>query len=387
MRIAPCSPARVQGGTDKLAERRATSVGSSSCFVASVLPAQETSHTTAPRISAESNDLGAIRASLEWRGGITRTRNARRAADRSTTSLERKKTACAKREEPRRVLRSAVRARAADRGPRARLRELGADGQLGFGFRSRGGARSGAGRKPKGVRAGVSHARRPEHAARFPALVTTRLQTGLGSLRRPRELALIRTALSEASERSDFQVVHHSIQSNHVHLILEARDREALTAGMRGLLVRLARGLNRLWLRCGSVFADRFHARALRTPREVRNALVYVLQNARKHGIGMRGADPCSSGPWFEGWRLPSIVDAPSGCGCGSGRERHRGEDAVSGAERRALARSLDEREGPAHSRTRGSSGVVLRAAWTWLLRLGWKRHGLIAVGESPAPG
>lgn len=78
------------------------------------------------------------------------------------------------------------------------------------------------------MRAGVSHARRPEHAARLTALVTIRLRTGLGRLRRTRELAPIRAALLEPSERGDFHVVHHSIQSNYPYLILEAREREAL---------------------------------------------------------------------------------------------------------------------------------------------------------------
>ncbi|HKO91462.1 MAG TPA: hypothetical protein VJU61_09940, partial [Polyangiaceae bacterium] len=73
------------------------------------------------------------------------------------------------------------------------------------------------------------------------------------------------------------RIVHYSIQSNHVHLLVEADDRRALTAGLRGLFVRIAGALNRLWQRRGGVFADRFHERELRTPREVRNSLLYVL--------------------------------------------------------------------------------------------------------------
>ncbi len=224
------------------------------------------------------------------------------ASRRSSAGRERNRGSRPAGETARSAQRHANRHRCVSGDDRARPRRRGADRQLELGFQTRGGARPGAGRKPNGSRAGVTHARRPAHAARFPVLVTSRLRTGLGSLRRPRELALIRAALLEAGARGDFQVVHHSIQSNHVHLILEARSREALTGGMRGLMVRLARGLNRLWSRRGSVFADRFHARALQTPREVRHALVYVLQNARKHGIGLQGPDACSSGPWFDGW-------------------------------------------------------------------------------------
>jgi hypothetical protein len=60
--------------------------------------------------------------------------------------------------------------------------------------------------------------------------------------------------------------------------------------------------------RTGAVFADRFHARSLATPTEVRRALVYVLGNARKHlrSVGGRPSgdwmDPYSSAAWFNGW-------------------------------------------------------------------------------------
>jgi len=49
--------------------------------------------------------------------------------------------------------------------------------------------------------------------------------------------------------------------------------------------IRVAKGLNKLWARRGKVFADHYHDRILRTPREVRNALCYVLHNAKKHGL------------------------------------------------------------------------------------------------------
>src|SRR5258706_5334783 len=194
-----------------------------------------------------------------------------------------------------------IRAASGKRIRKARLRARQAE----LDFRSWGGVRRGAGRKPKGERAGVPHVSRPAHKARFPLLITSRLCPGLRSLRHEREAECIRSALAganrsaapEARGAAPFQVVHYSIQSNHLHLIVEAADRAALTAGMRGLLVRIARALNRLWDRRGSVFGDRFHEHELRTPREVRNALVYVLQNLRKHGIALAGPDPLSSGP------------------------------------------------------------------------------------------
>ena len=79
------------------------------------------------------------------------------------------------------------------------------------------------------------------------------------------------------------RMVHFSVQGNHIHLIVEADDKKCLSRGLQGLNVRIARAVNRALGRKGNVFADRYHARILKTPTEVRNAVRYVLNNLRKH--------------------------------------------------------------------------------------------------------
>jgi putative transposase len=132
-----------------------------------------------------------------------------------------------------------------------------------------------------------------------------KVRAGLASLRREREFAALRGAIEAGCERGGFRLVHFSVQSNHMHLLVEGGCRSTLARGLQGLAVRMARALNRLWRRWGSVFADRYHGHVLRTPREVWNALRYVLCNARKHGAwsSRTRTDPCSSGAWFDGWR------------------------------------------------------------------------------------
>jgi REP element-mobilizing transposase RayT len=167
----------------------------------------------------------------------------------------------------------------------------------------------------------------------------------------------VRAALAAASH-AGFRVVHFSVQADHVHLLVEARDAGALSRGMRGVAIRLARAINRARGRRGPVWADRYHARALTTPREVRAALVYILMNHKKHRPatewrayapgrnyrpGAAGIDPCSSGRWFDGWR-----------------------------EHRAL-------------RPAGVPSPVA-APRTWLARDGWRRYGLIGLDERPQP-
>ncbi len=93
-------------------------------------------------------------------------------------------------------------------------------------------------------------------------------------------------------------------QGDHLHLIVEADSKQALSRGMRGLAIRIARRVNALVSRRGKLWADRFFSRELKSPRVVRNALAYVLNNFRKHGAaGISRIDPYSSAPYFAGFR------------------------------------------------------------------------------------
>jgi hypothetical protein len=146
--------------------------------------------------------------------------------------------------------------------------------------------------------------------------------------------------LTRAVQRPDFRLVHYSLQSNHAHLVVKAEDPVALAHGMKSFGIRLARTVHRVFGWRGPVLAERYHLRVLRTPREVRNVLRYVLLNARKHARRLAAAalDPASSARWFDGTPRPTPSQPPP----------------------------------------------VARAR-TWLLRIGWRRHGLI--GPSDVPG
>ena len=156
--------------------------------------------------------------------------------------------------------------------------------QLGFElkYRGRGGYRPGAGR-PKKPGAGVPHVRRPALAPRHPVHVTARVRDEAGRLRTRECFRVVAPCIGKASEREGFRVTHFSVQSNHLHLLVEADDEVALARGIQGLSVRIAKAVNRVLGRRGKVFADRYHAHALRSPTEVANAIAYVLGNAMIH--------------------------------------------------------------------------------------------------------
>jgi REP element-mobilizing transposase RayT len=166
------------------------------------------------------------------------------------------------------------------------------------------------------------------------------------NLRSAKLVAGLERSWREACERERFRLVHYAIQGDHVHMIVEAASARDLACGLKAIAARFARGVNRVFQRAGRVLADRCHVHVLRTPREARNAIAYVLLNARRHlakrGGAMAGVariDPASSGRWFAGWRTgaPASHDPP----------------AV------AMPRS-------------------------WLLNVGWRRRGLIDPEEIP---
>jgi len=123
---------------------------------------------------------------------------------------------------------------------------------------------------------------------------TWRMRPGLWGLRSRRCFTALARAFWGGCDRFGFRLVHYSVQGNHLHLLVEAQDQRALSRGMKGLGVRIARGLNRVMRRRGSVLDERYHGHVLRTPTEVRRARNYLLQNAHRH-YGLVGRDPYAS--------------------------------------------------------------------------------------------
>ncbi len=167
----------------------------------------------------------------------------------------------------------------------------------------------------------------------------------LPSFRADLPFGVIRSAMRDA-RGGPVRIVHFSIQRDHIHLLVEAANARALSSGMRGLAIRIARRLNRALGRRGAVWGDRWHGRALRSPRAVRNALAYVLFNGHKHGVVPLGLDPCASIFW-------------SAC-------------AFADVAYHALADHPAARDPP------------VSPARAWLLSTGWQRHGLLRLRDQP---
>ena len=176
--------------------------------------------------------------------------------------------------------------------------------------------------------------------------ITLRVLPHVWNLRTARCARAIGKACRGGRERFGFRLVHFSVQGNHLHLLAEVADGQALRRGVQGLSIRLARALNRVMDRKGQVFAGRFHARSVASPRQVRGALRYVICNARKHarerGVALLPAwlDRFSTARYFDGFR-----DRPPD--------------------------PLPE-------------GAPVVAPRLWLVTTGWRRFGLLAQDDTP---
>ncbi len=173
---------------------------------------------------------------------------------------------------------------------RQKLTQLELDGTQKPVLRGRGGARPGAGR-PRLHHEGIAHRRRPSISPRLPVRVTLRMAERVFNLRSQRSFRVVERALFATTQRRDARIVHFSVQGNHLHLLVEADDRRALSSAMRSLGIRIGLGMNLVMRSSGRVVAHRYHARALRTPTEVYRALAYVRHNRAVHAA-RRGEAP-----------------------------------------------------------------------------------------------
>jgi REP element-mobilizing transposase RayT len=228
-------------------------------------------------------------------------------------------------------------------------------------FKPRGGKRRGAGRPPKGKRAGSPHKERPFLHARYPVHVTLRVVDAVGNLRRRCVYQAVREATLTTARRESFRIVQLSIQRTHIHLLVEADDKAALARGLQGFQISAAKHLNAAISkgkpgprRRGVVFPDRYHAEIITSPRQARYALNYVMNNWRKHREDLHA--PMSG--WTIDW-FSSAAMFPGWAEYGDEPFLWRGPPTY--------------------------DPLVVYQPRTWLLREGWKKSGPISCHEVPS--
>ena len=216
------------------------------------------------------------------------------------------------------------------------------------------------GRPPTNGRAGSPHKKRPALDPRNPLHIVLRAIARVGSLRRRDIYKAVRWATITAAKHEGFRIVHLSLQRTHVHLLVEADNKVVLARGMQAFQISAAKLINaaiskdKEVRRRGSVFPDRYHQEIIKTPRQARHALAYVLNNWRKHRedrgerAGAWLVDPFSTGVLFSGWK------------------ELEGHD--------VMWKWRDTYD-----------PMIVWLPKTWLLSEGWRKYGLIGAREVPS--
>jgi putative transposase len=161
-----------------------------------------------------------------------------------------------------------------------------------------GGKRRGAGRK--NLSGTIGHAKREQINFKKPMHIT--LKSDRVHLRNKSTLKAFKNAVTEA-KRFCLHVIHYSVQNDHIHMIVEAKDNQSLARGMMSLCGRLGKNIRSLVGGSGPVFKGRFHVHVLNSPTEMKRALDYVLTNISKHMKVFDYVDEFSSGMAFKEWR------------------------------------------------------------------------------------
>lgn len=231
-----------------------------------------------------------------------------------------------------------------------RARRVGEQLELVAAYKGRGGPRLGAGRPRKAD--AIRHDKRPDVTRHKPIHVSLRVHRDIGQLRRPKAYRALRGAVATCLGRVGFRIVHVSIQSTHIHLLLEADHKRELANGVRAFMISATRRLNALRGRKGTVFTQRYHAVPITSKLQARHALAYVLNNWRRHhedlapSLEKASVDPYSTGVLFDGWDVPF--------------EKF----------------TIPE----------GYEPMLVQPPKSWLLREGWRAHPRIGVHEIPGP-
>jgi len=187
----------------------------------------------------------------------------------------------------------------------------------------------------------ISHYARPKLGKKEVLHLTLKLRRGLPSLRRQKAFKAIERSFFKYSRGDGFRLTQFSVQNDHLHFIAEADSKPALSRAMQKLGISLVKRLAALWGVAGSLYKERYHSRGLKSPMEVRRALLYVIQNGKKHGeVTGHERDGYSSAPYFDGFK--------------------------------GVAQKLDP-------------GRLVAEPLNWLLTTGWRKLGLIRMSEVPA--
>lgn len=128
---------------------------------------------------------------------------------------------------------------------------------------------------------GIRHTSREEIFKPSPLHLTVKLKRA--DIQNKVVLRILKHAIYR-SRLQGLRVIHFSLEHNHVHLYAECESNFVLGKAMKAFGVTFVRRVNKLKKIKGQLYKYRYHLRVLKSARDAKNVINYILKNGIKHG-------------------------------------------------------------------------------------------------------
>ena len=148
--------------------------------------------------------------------------------------------------------------------------------------------------RPAKVDRGIRHISRERIKVLTTLHLTIKVRENKADIKSKTILKALHHAIKRARMKQ-LRILHYTLEYNHVHLLVEATGNKILHSGMQAMGISFSKAINKIKCLKGSVYKNRYHFRSLKTRRELKNAILYIFNNARKHKRSLSALDPFNS--------------------------------------------------------------------------------------------
>ncbi|MEI8348179.1 MAG: transposase [Pseudomonadota bacterium] len=141
----------------------------------------------------------------------------------------------------------------------------------------------------------VPHRLREEIPKKKPVHVVWHLNPHVPPCRRKNILLIFKKAVLKG-RLMGLKVIHFSLMNNHLHLLIETENKKALAKALQSFAISFTKRLKNFnGLKKTPIFKERYFCHILKSLREVKHAIHYILMNGKKAGLSRYDIDPYSS--------------------------------------------------------------------------------------------
>lgn len=129
--------------------------------------------------------------------------------------------------------------------------------------------------------------------------LTIKVRENKADIKNKQVLKILHYAIRR-SRIKGLRIIHYTLEYNHIHLLVEAADKQTVHQGMQSFGITFAKKINAIKRLKGTVYKHRYHLRKINSPRELKNVLYYIFNNGIHHKRTSTVLDPYNTLPAFK---------------------------------------------------------------------------------------